>query len=125
LSIVRDFRFDYLSCTRAKTPFIHEGMGLVEIPSDLPCFEETGMQEGERVIVSRLTEGGIHVLPVHAEVEGGLMSENFVRLIRAAKELGYRLLPLCDILPLLDRESMVTRRFRLELLSGRSVPCAV
>ena len=125
LSIVRDFRFDYLSCTRAKTPFIHEGTGLVEIPSDLPCFEETGMQEGERVIVSRLTEGGIHVLPVHAEVEGGLMSENFVRLIRAAKELGYRLLPLCDILPLLDRESMVTRRFRLELLSGRSVPCAV
>ena len=125
LSIVRDFRFDYLSCTRAKTPFIHEGMGLVEIPSDLPCFEETGMQEGERVIVSRLTEGGIHVLPVHAEVEGGLMSENFVRLIRAAKELGYRLLPLCDILPLLDQESMVTRRFRLELLSGRSVPCAV
>ena len=125
LSIVRDFRFDYLSCTRAKTPFIHEGTGLVEIPSDLPCFEETGMQEGERVIVSRLTEGGIHVLPVHAEVEGGLMSENFVRLIRAAKELGYRLLPLCDILPLLDQESMVTRRFRLELLSGRSVPCAV
>ena len=125
LSMVRDLRFDYLSCTRAKAPFIHEGAGLIEIPSDLPCFEETGIEEGEREILARLEEGGIHVLPVHAEVEGGLMSENFVRLIHAAKKLDYRLLPLGDLLPLLDRESLVTRRFRLQLLSGRSVPCAV
>jgi peptidoglycan/xylan/chitin deacetylase (PgdA/CDA1 family) len=125
LSIVRDLRFDYLSCTRAKAPFIHEGTGLIEIPSDLPCFEETGIEEGERKILARLAEGGIHVLPVHAEVEGGLMSENFVRLIQAAKKLDYRLLPLGNLLSLLDRESLVTRRFRLQLLSGRSVPCAV
>ena len=125
LSIVRDLRFDYLSCTRAKAPFIHEGAGLIEIPSDLPCFEETGMEEGERKIFARLAEGGIHVLPVHAEVEGGLMSENFVRLIHAAKKLDYRLLPLGELLSYLDRESLVTRRFRLQLLSGRSVPCAV
>jgi len=125
LSIVRDLRFDYLSCTRAKAPFIHEGTGLIEIPSDLPCFEETGIEEGERKILARLAEGGIHVLPVHAEVEGGLMSENFVRLIQAAKKLDYRLLPLGNLLSLLDRESLVTRRFRLQLLAGRSVPCAV
>jgi len=125
LSIVRDLRFDYLSCTRAKAPFIHEGTGLIEIPSDLPCFEETGIEEGERKILAKLAEGGIHVLPVHAEVEGGLMSENFVRLIQAAKKLDYRLLPLGNLLSLLDRESLVTRRFRLQLLAGRSVPCAV
>jgi len=125
LSIVRDLRFDYLSCTRAKAPFIHEGTGLIEIPSDLPCFEEMGIEEGERKILARLAEGGIHVLPVHAEVEGGLMSENFVRLIQAAKKLDYRLLPLGNLLSLLDRESLVTRRFRLQLLAGRSVPCAV
>ena len=125
LSIVRDLRFDYLSCTRAKAPFIHEGTGLIEIPSDLPCLEETGIEEGERKILAKLAEGGIHVLPVHAEVEGGLMSENFVRLIQAAKKLDYRLLPLGNLLSLLDRESLVTRRFRLQLLAGRSVPCAV
>jgi peptidoglycan/xylan/chitin deacetylase (PgdA/CDA1 family) len=125
LSIVRDLRFDYLSCTRAKAPFIHEGTGLIEIPSDLPCFEETGIEEGEQKILARLAEGGIHVLPVHAEVEGGLMSENFVRLIHAAKKLDYRLLPLCDIYSLLDRNNLITRRFRLQLLPGRSVPCAV
>ena len=125
LSLVRDLHLDYLSCTRAKEPFIHEGTDLVEIPSDLPCFEETGIEEGERKILAGLAEGGIHVLPVHAEVEGGRMSENFVRLIHAAKKLDYRLLPLCDIYPILDRKNLITRRFHLQLLSGRSVPCAV
>ena len=125
LSLVRDLHLDYLSCTRAKEPFIHEGTDLVEIPSDLPCFEETGIEEGERKILASLAEGGIHVLPVHAEVEGGLMSENFVRLIHAVKKLDYCFLPLCHIHPLLDRKNLIARRFRLQLLSGRSVPCAV
>lgn len=125
LSIVRDLGFDYLSCTRAKAPFIHEGTGLVEIPSDLPSFEEMGIEEGERKILAGLADGGMHVLPVHAEVEGGLMSENFVHLIRAVKKMGYRILPLKDLLSRLDRETLVTRRFHLQLLSGRSVPCAV
>jgi len=125
LSIVRYLRFEYLSCTRAEAPFIHEGTGLIEIPSDLPCFEETGMEEGGQKILARLAEGGIHVLPVHAEVEGGRMSENFVRLIHAVKKLDYLILPLGDLLSRLNRERLVTRRFRLRLLSGRSVPCAV
>ncbi|MCX5839425.1 MAG: polysaccharide deacetylase family protein [Deltaproteobacteria bacterium] len=125
LFVVRDLHLDYLSCTRAKEPFIHEGTDLIEIPSDLPCFEETGVEEGERKILAGLAQGGIHVLPVHAEVEGGRMSENFVRIIHASKKLDYCLLPLCDIRPLLDRENLITRRFRLQLLSGRSVPCAV
>jgi undecaprenyl phosphate-alpha-L-ara4FN deformylase len=125
LSIVRHLRLDYLSCTRASTPFIHEGADLIEIPSDLPCFEEIGIEQGERVILSTLAKGEFHVLPVHAEVEGGLMSDHFARLIHAVKKLDYRLLPLGHILPLLDRENLVTRRFRLQLLPGRSVPCAV
>ena len=53
------------------------------------------------------------------------MSENFVQLIRAVKKMGYRFSPLCEIAPLLDREILVTRRFRMQLLPGRSVPCAV
>jgi undecaprenyl phosphate-alpha-L-ara4FN deformylase len=125
LSLVQDLHLDYLSCTRAKESFIHKGTDLVEIPSDLPCFEETGIQEGEQEILSVLAEGGIHVLPVHAEVEGGRMGENFIRLIHAVKKLDYRIMPLSDIHLLLDRETLITRRFRLQLLSGRSVPCAV
>ena len=125
LLLLRDFHLDYLSCTRAKEPFTHAGTDLVEIPSDLPCFEETGVEEGERIILAALAEGGIHVLPVHAEAEGGRMSDDFVRLVHAVKKINYRFLPLCEIYPLLDRKSLIARRFRLQLLPGRSVPCAV
>lgn len=125
LSLVRDLHLDYLSCTRAKEPFIHEGTDLVEIPSDLPCFEETGIEEGERKILADLASGGIHVLPVHAEMEGGIGAEPFVRLLRAVKKSDYTMLPLGEIVPFVRRKELVSRRFRLELLPGRAVPCAV
>jgi len=125
LLLIRHLGLDYLSCTRAKAPFVLEGTDLIEIPSDLPCFEETGFQEGEHKILSMLAGGGIHVLPVHAEVEGGRMIENFTRLLRETEKLDYRIMPLGDIHPLLDIENMTTRPFRLQLLPGRSVPCAV
>ena len=125
LSLISGLRFDYLSCTRAKEPFIHEGTDLVEIPSDLPCFEETGIRDGERIIHNVLEKGGIHVLPAHAEVEGGRMGEDFIRLIHFVKNLNYLIMPLYVIHSLLDRENLITRRFRQQLISGRSVPCAV
>jgi undecaprenyl phosphate-alpha-L-ara4FN deformylase len=125
LSLVRDLGLDYLSCTRAKEPFIHEGTDLVEIPSDLPCFEETGIEDGERRILADLASGGIHVLPVHAEMEGGIGAEPFVRLLRAVRKSGYAMLPLGEIVPFIQREALATRRFRLALLPGRAAPCAV
>ena len=125
LFLVHDLGFEYISCTRAKKPFIHTVADLIEIPSDLPCFEEMGIEGATQAILSVLAEGGIHVLPVHAEVEGGLASEPFRHLIHAVKEMEYRFLPLCDILQQLDRDALITRRFDLRLLPGRSVPCAV
>jgi len=125
MGIVNELSFRYLSCTRAAEPFIHEGTNLVEIPSDLPCFEEMDIGEGEKGIVGKLTKEGLHVLPVHAEVEGGPRGEDFVRLVRAAKSLGYRTATLDDIHSLLKGENLPRRKFRLELLKGRSVPCAV
>jgi undecaprenyl phosphate-alpha-L-ara4FN deformylase len=125
LSFARDLGFDYISCTRAKKPFIHETAELIEIPSNLPCFEETGIEGARDAVLSGLAEGGIHVLPVHAEVEGGIWSEPFLDLIHSVKKSEYRFLPLCDILKLLDRQTLMTRRFHLRLLPGRSVPCAV
>jgi undecaprenyl phosphate-alpha-L-ara4FN deformylase len=124
MGIIPDYGFDYLSCTRAKSAFIHSGAGLIEIPSDLPCFEEMGVGESGNRILSELERGGIHVLPVHAEVEGGMMSENFLNLLHAVKKMDCRLLPLAEILPLMDRTSLISRRFSLQLLPGRSVPCA-
>ena len=125
LSFADSLGFHYVSCTRAKTPFIHEATNLIEIPSDLPCFEEVGIEAAADVVLSGLAEGGIHVLPVHAEVEGGQWSEAFLHLIHAVKKSDYRFLTLCDILKHFDREALMTRRFQLRLLPGRSVPCAV
>jgi undecaprenyl phosphate-alpha-L-ara4FN deformylase len=125
LSLVRDLGLDYLSCTRAKEPFIHAGTGLVEIPSDLPCFEETGMEEGEGRILADLASGEIHVLPVHAEMEGGMGAEPFIRLLRAIKKSDYTILPLGGIVPLVSGKKLITRRYRMALLPGRAVPCAV
>jgi undecaprenyl phosphate-alpha-L-ara4FN deformylase len=125
LGILRGYDFAYLSCTRASSPFIHQGTDLIEISSDLPCFEEIGFTAGDGPLLAGLGSGGIHVLPVHAEVEGGLMGDRFVRLIHSVKKMNYRFLPLGEILPLLERRTLTSRRFNMRLLPGRSVACAV
>ena len=125
LDVLRDYPFDYLSCTRAKKPFIHEKAGLMEIPSDLPCFEEVGVPEGISIITSILKDDGIHVLPVHAEVEGGIWSEYFIQLLEQIKMMNYRITTLSEIKKLLPSENLTVRKYRMELLPGRSVPCAV
>ncbi len=125
LSIAGDLGFSYLSCTRAGSPFIHEGINLLEIPSDIPCFEEVGMEGGVQKILAALAVGGRHVLPVHAEVEGGIMADAFISLIASIKKMDCRFVRLCDMIPLLDKSRLPVRHFRLELLPGRSVPCAV
>jgi len=125
LGILRGYDFSYLSCTRAPSPFIHQGTDLIEIPSDLPCFEEIGFAAGDDPLLAALGPGGIHVLPVHAEVEGGPMGDRFVRLIHSVREMNYHVLPLGEIVPLLERSSLEIRRFNMRLLPGRSVACAV
>jgi len=125
LSLAPELGFHYLSCTRAKKPFIHLGADLLEIPSDLPCFEEIGFEGAVPTLLSGLTDGGIHVLPVHAEVEGGMAGETFLHLIEAVKKKGYRFVPLHEIMQMLDRQTLMTRRFEMTLIPGRSVPCAV
>ncbi len=125
LSLIARYRFAYLSCTRASAPFIHHGTDFVEIPSDLACFEEIGFDASDGPLLAALEPGGMHVLPVHAEVEGGIMAGRFTGLLRAVKHQGYRFLPLGEILPLLDRSRLPSRRFALRLLPGRSAVCAV
>lgn len=125
MEILKDYRFDYLSCTRAKKPFIHEKIGVVEIPSDLPCFEEVRVPEGISSVASILKDGDIHVLPVHAEVEGGIWSSHFIELLEQVKKAGYRFTALSEIRKLLPVDKLTVRKYRMELLPGRAVPCAV
>jgi undecaprenyl phosphate-alpha-L-ara4FN deformylase len=117
-------KWEYLSCTRAPAPFLLGGTGLTEIPSDLPCMEEVGGRKGVGVIVDVLSVGGTHVYPVHAEVEGGILQDAFIAIIRGALEQGYRIVPLSEIVRELDIAELPQRTFRTSLLRGRAFPCA-
>ncbi len=125
LGMIHKYSFRYLSCTRAKEPFIHEISGLMEIPSDLPCLEEVGVPQGVSRILQVLKNGWIHVLPVHAEVEGGAWSKYFVEICEAVRRMDLEILPLSKIRELLVSEYLPVRKHRMELLPGRSAPCAV
>jgi undecaprenyl phosphate-alpha-L-ara4FN deformylase len=125
LELTKKYSFSYLSCTRAKEPFIHEISRLMEIPSDLPCFEEVGVTQGVSKILQILKSGGIHVLPVHAEVEGGIWGKYFIELCEKIQTMDLQILPLSKIRVLLESQALPVRKYRMELLAGRSTPCAV
>ena len=125
LEIAAKYPFRYLSCTRAEEPFIHETSGFMEIPSDLPCLEEIGAPQGVARIPQILKNGGIHILPVHAEVEGGTWHRYFSKLCEKLRSSDIQILPLSRIRALLESERLPVRKYRTELLPGRSSPCAV
>jgi len=125
LAITANYSFQYLSCTRAREPFVHDIPGLLEIPSDLPCFEEIGIDDGVSRILRILEDGQTHVLPVHAEAEGGIWDRYFVELLKGALQMHYRILPLSEIREILRHSEWTVRRHRMERLPGRSAPCAV
>lgn len=125
VAALSDMPWDYLSCTRAPSSFILAGTGKVEVPSDLPCLEEVGGPRGVPRIIGPLSKGGIHVLPVHAEAEGGIWRDAFGTILKGAKSLGYRIVPLSEIAEIAEKQGVVERSFRMALLPGRAFPCAV
>ncbi len=125
LKVAGDYGFEYLSCTRAGRPFLHEGLLIPEIPSDLPCFEELGVKAAGEKILSILGDGGLHVLPVHAEVEGGIWNAHFMQLMAEIKKASYKCSHLHEINDALPGGQLEIRKYGMALLPGRSVPCAV
>jgi undecaprenyl phosphate-alpha-L-ara4FN deformylase len=124
LSIIKEYKFEYLSCTRAKDPFIHRSINVLEIPSDLPCFEEIDAQNGVPIISDLLKDGENHVLPVHAEVEGGIFQNQFSELLEKTLNMNVEVVPLKVIKDKLDIKYLRTRRYKMELLPGRHSRCA-
>jgi undecaprenyl phosphate-alpha-L-ara4FN deformylase len=125
LSIIKEYKFEYVSCTRAKNPFIHEISEALEIPSDLPCFEEIDAQKGVAIIADHLKDGQTHVLPAHAEVEGGIYQNQFKELLEKALSMGMDVVPLKKIKDKLNIQTLPQRKYKMELLSGRHSTCAV
>jgi len=124
LAIIKEYKFDYLSCTRAKAPFIHEIADALEIPSGLPCFEEIAAQKCVSIISELIKDGETHVLPVHAEVEGGIFQNQFRELLEKALNMGMIVLPLKEIKDKLDIQTLPIRKYKMELLPGRHSACA-
>lgn len=125
LKIVKEYNFEYLSCTRAKAPFIHEKINVLEIPSDLPCFEEIETQNGVSILGDIIKDGGNHVLPVHAEVEGGIFQNKFMELLEKTLSTNMDIVPIRMIKDKLDVKRMPVRNYKMELLPGRHSPCAI
>jgi peptidoglycan/xylan/chitin deacetylase (PgdA/CDA1 family) len=125
LEIIKEYKFDYVSCTRAKAPFIHESINILEIPSDLPCFEEIDTPQGISIIMDLIKDGVIHVLPVHAEVEGGIFQNQFRKLLKKALSQNIEIVPLKAIKDKLDIKTLPVRKYKMELLPGRHSACAV
>jgi undecaprenyl phosphate-alpha-L-ara4FN deformylase len=125
IRVLNKYQWAYISSTRAAVPFIFSGTKLLEIPSDLPCLEEAGGAKGVGRILEELSKGGIHVLPVHAEAEGGIWGKAFAELLRGAMELGYRIVPLSDVAGKFSSRNCSTRPLKTAALPGRAFPCAV
>jgi len=125
LKIIQKYHFEYLSCTRAKAPFIFEELNILEIPSDLPCFEELDPQNDVSIIRSLMNDGNNHVLPVHAEVEGGIFEEKFRGLLKNALTTGIKIVELRNMKSALNMDLLPRRKHKMDLLSGRHSPCAV
>ena len=125
LSIIKEYEFEYLSCTRAHAPFIHEIANALEIPSDLPCFEEIDAQNSVSIIYDLLKDSKTHVLPVHAEVEGGIFQNQFRELLEKALSMNVEVVPLKEIKDKIDIKTLSARKYKMELLSGRHSACAV
>jgi peptidoglycan/xylan/chitin deacetylase (PgdA/CDA1 family) len=125
LQIIQKYHFEYLSCTRAKAPFIHDHPVILEIPSDLPCFEELDPRKDVAILSNMISDGGNHVLPVHAEVEGGIFEEKFRELLKNALAGGIKITGLESMKAGLDAGHLTRRKHRMELLPGRHSRCAV
>ncbi len=125
LMILSRYGLKFLSCSRASSPFREALTGLPEIPSDLPCFEEIGIEHGVDILMSILKKGGTHVLPVHAEAEGGIWDIHFIKFFEELSRLDYDILKLGEINSRLLPVELTSREYRFELLPGRAAPCAV
>jgi len=125
VKVMAGYTWRYLSCTRAAAPFVLAGTNVLEIPSDLPCLEEVGGRRGTITVLRALSRGGIHVLPVHAEAEGGIWQAAFIEILNGALELGYRIIPLSEIAEIFLVRNCSVRPFRMAMLPGRAFSCAV
>ena len=65
------------------------------------------------------------MLPVHAEVEGGIWDIHFIKILETLSKMHYDILTLSEINDRLKADALPVRKYRFSLLPGRSAACAV
>ncbi len=117
--------FAYLSSSRAEKPYIFKENGMLEIPSNLPCIEEAGVAGVLAELEKNAASSIIQVLPVHAEVEGGVYSKAFENILNRALSLGYKVNRMSDVASDLDKSGLESRPIKQGIVAGRAFKCAV
>lgn len=125
LKAVAGYGLSYLSCTRAKEPFVFAENGMLEVPSNLPCIEEVGVEGVMNAVRAASGSTVPLVLPVHAEVEGMLYRTQFKEMLDLALSLRFRIRRLDEIAGGMDRKALTARPLTLGRIPGRAFPCAV
>jgi undecaprenyl phosphate-alpha-L-ara4FN deformylase len=125
LAEVLHWGFQYLSCTRATKPFIFAENGLLEIPSNLPCIEEVGVEGVLQALGKNATNPVPQVLPVHTEIEGHTHVKEFANILDTIAALGYQILTVAETARTIDKNNLETRGLRLGILPGRAFKCAL
>ena len=125
LEAAAQYDFTYLSCTRAEEPFRFEENGMIEVPSNLPCIEEVGVAGVIEKLKMRADSTVIQVLPVHAEVEGGMYREQFEHILDVVQSLGYTVKRMIDAVRDMDTDKLTTRPLKSGMIPGRAFKCSV
>jgi len=125
LKVVTAYNLSYLSCTRASAPFVFAENSMLEIPSNLPCIEEVGVQDVTASIKEKAGSPVPQVLPVHAEVEGMVYQRQFRDMLESALSLGFTIRPLQHIASDLEKGRLPIRPLTMGLIPGRAFRCAV
>jgi peptidoglycan/xylan/chitin deacetylase (PgdA/CDA1 family) len=132
LEALDSFKFDYVSNTRGRAPFmpVFDGrrFNTPEIPSTMPTMDEVfgadGIDDGNVAqYYLDLLKPGLNVHTAHAEMEGGAKIKQFEEIIKGALKKSYEIKPLCEVAKELTdlSESVI----ELGFLSGRAGSVAV
>lgn len=127
LAVKQAFPFRYNSDCRGRSIFRPVVGGSPspqpQVPTTLPTYDEAIGRDGitagsyNEHLLSLLNPDQLNVLTIHAEVEGIACFTMFQEFATTAREKGWEIRPLCDLLP--DAAAIPVGRIELREIPGR------